>query len=157
MKIKILSAPLLALTLASTLAAQSTKAFLGRWDLVATPATGQPYPQWMELTENAGKIGGRVQPRGGAWKPIVGARMDGSKLIVDVGPAGPGTELSWELTSASKGKLTGMEKRGTVGITTLTAVKAPLLNRPMPKRWTKPEPLFDGKDLKGWEPIGSVR
>ena len=26
----------------------------------------------------------------------------------------------------------------------------------MPKQWTKPEQLFDGKDLKGWEPIGNV-
>ena len=26
----------------------------------------------------------------------------------------------------------------------------------MPKKWTKPRPLFDGKDLKGWEPIGNV-
>jgi hypothetical protein len=26
----------------------------------------------------------------------------------------------------------------------------------MPKQWTKPRPLFDGKDLKGWEPIGHV-
>ncbi|MGI4853223.1 MAG: 3-keto-disaccharide hydrolase [Janthinobacterium lividum] len=156
MKIKTFSAPLLAFALASTLAAQSTKAFLGRWDLVATPATGTPYPQWMELTDNGGKIEGRIQPRGGAWHPIVGARMDAGKLIVDVGPAGPGTELSWELTSSSKGKLTGMEKRGAVGLTTLVGVQAPLLNRPMPKKWTAPRPLFDGKDLNGWEPIGSV-
>jgi len=31
------------------------KEFLGRWDMTVTPATGQPYPQWMELTENGGQ------------------------------------------------------------------------------------------------------
>jgi hypothetical protein len=26
----------------------------------------------------------------------------------------------------------------------------------MPKKWAKPMPLFDGKNLNGWEPIGDV-
>ena len=84
--------------------------------MTATPATGKPYPQWMELTENAGKMEGRIQPRGGAWRPIVGAHLESGKLMVDVGPAGPSSatspEISWELTSSGAGKLTGMEKRG---------------------------------------------
>jgi Domain of Unknown Function (DUF1080) len=160
-KMKILSASILATALASTVAAQDTKAFLGRWDMTVTPATGKPYPQWMELTDNGGKIEGRVQPRGGAWHPIAGAHMQSGKLIVDFGQAGPGSgaspAISWELKSPSAGKLTGTEKRGddADGIM-LAGVKAPALDRPMPKEWTKPRPLFDGKDLAGWEPIGNV-
>lgn len=154
-KTNILLASILATALASTVAAQDTKEFLGRWDMTVTPATGQPYPQWMELMENGGKIEGRVQPRGGAWHPIVGAHVESGKLIVDVGQAGP-SEISWELTSPSSGKLTGMEKRGDTEGPTLAGVKAPLLDRPMPKKWTKPRPLFDGTDLNGWEPIGNV-
>src|ERR1700710_2684829 len=84
-KIKILFASLLSAALASTLAAQDTKAFLGRWDMTVTPVTGKPYPQWMELTDNGGKIGGRVQPRGGAWHVITDAHMESGKLIVVVG------------------------------------------------------------------------
>jgi len=124
--------------------------------MTVTPANGKPYPQWIELTENDGKIEGRVQPRGGAWRPIAGAHMESGKLIVDVGPAGP-SAMSWELTSPSAGKLTGIEKHGDAadGIA-LAGVKAPSLDRPMPKEWTKPRPLFDGKDLAGWEPIGNV-
>jgi len=82
--------------------------------------------------------------------------MESDKLIVDVGPAGP-SAISWELTSPSAGKLTGIEKHGDAadGIA-LAGVKAPSLDRPMPKEWTKPRPLFDGKDLAGWEPIGNV-
>ena len=66
MRMKILIVPILATALALTAAAQDVKEFLGRWDMTVTPATGNPYPQWMELTENGGKIEGRVQPRGGA-------------------------------------------------------------------------------------------
>lgn len=153
---KTLSVCLLAGALASSLSAQDSKAFLGRWDITATPAGGKPYPQWMELTNTGGSIAGKVQPRGGAWKPIVGAQMKGGKLVVDVGPGQPGTEILWELTSPGTGQLSGVEKHGDADGPTLAAVIAPLLNRPMPKRWSKPRPLFDGKDLKGWEPIGSV-
>lgn len=153
---KILLIPVLVATLASTMAAQDAKAFLGRWDMTVTPATGQPYPQWMELTENGSKIEGRVQPRGGAWHPIVGARIQSGKLIVVVGEADSGSATSWELTFTSSGKLAGIEKHGEAGGPTLAGVKAPSLDRPMPKQWTKPRPLFDGKDLKGWEPIGNV-
>jgi len=99
---KSLFVSILATALASPVVAQDTKEFLGRWNITVTPATGKPYPQWMELTENGGKIEGRVQPRGGAWHPIVGTHMESGKLIVDVGQAGPGTEISWELTSPSK-------------------------------------------------------
>ncbi len=124
--------------------------------MTVTPSTGTPYPQWMELTENNGKIEGRVQPRGGAWRPIVGASVEGGKLIVAVSPAGRGPAVAWELTSTSKDSITGVEKRGEAAGPTLAGVRAPKLDRPMPKKWTKPEPLFDGKDLNGWEPIGNV-
>jgi len=157
---KILFVPILLTALASTVTAQDVKEFLGRWDMTVTPATGKPYPQWIELTENDGKIEGRVQPKGGAWHPITDAHIESGKLIVTVGQAGPdsakSTEISWELTSPSAGKLTGIEKRGDVAGPSLAGVKAPSLDRPMPKKWTSPRPIFDGKDLKGWEPIGNV-
>jgi Domain of Unknown Function (DUF1080). len=37
---------------------------------------------------------------------------------------------------------------------TLPPFRAPELKRAAPKAWTKPEALFNGKDLTGWEPIG---
>ena len=54
-KMKMLFACILATALASTVSAQGTKEFLGRWDMTVTPATGKPYPQWMELTESGGQ------------------------------------------------------------------------------------------------------
>jgi len=155
-----LFAAILATALASTVFAQDANPFLGRWDMTVTPADGQPYPQWMELTEDGGRMEGRVQPRGGAWHPIAGAHVESGKLIVDVAEeghgAGSGSEISWVLTSPSAGRLTGVETHGDVTGPALVGVKAPLLDRPMPKHWTKPRPLFDGKNLKGWEPIENV-
>ena len=155
-KTKILFTAIVATVLTSTVVAQDDKAFLGRWDMTVTPATGKPYPQWIELTDDGGKIEGRVQPRGGAWHPITDAHLETGKLIVTVGEAGPGSPVTWELTSPGAGRLSGVERRGDVGGPMLAGVKAPLLDRPMPKQWTKPESLFDGKDLKGWEPVGNV-
>lgn len=156
MKNKIVFASLLATALVSSVAAQDTKQFLGRWDITTTPATGKPYAQWMELTDSGGKIEGKIQPRGGAWQPIVGAHMDGSKLIVEVSAAGRGPAVEWDLTSPAAGKIAGVEKHGDTDGPTIAGVTAPKLDRPMPKAWTKPRPLFDGKDLNGWEPIGAV-
>lgn len=157
MKKLILFAAVLGSSFASPLFAQDIKAYLGRWDMTVTPPSGKSYPQWIEITDTAGAIGGRYQPRGGAWHPVDGAHLMGGKLIVPVG-AGSATAppTTWELTAPSPGKLAGVEKRGDVDGPTLSGVLAPDLNRPMPKEWTKPRPLFDGKDLDGWEPIGVV-
>ena len=60
--------------------------------------------------------------------------------------------LQWEL-EAQGDNLVGVQKRGDK-TQPLTGVRAPELKRPQPKAWTKPEALFNGKDLSGWEPIG---
>ena len=153
---KILWMPILATALTSTVAAQDAKEFLGRWDMTVTPAAGTPYPQWMELTESGGNIEGKVQPRGGAWHAIAGAHVDSGKLIVNVGETHPGQEIDWELVRSGTDKLTGVEKDGDTAGPKLIGVKAPSLDRPMPTKWTRPRPIFDGKDLQGWEPVGNV-
>jgi hypothetical protein len=142
-------------TLSSKVRAQDAKPFLGRWDMTVTPAEGAPYPQWMELVEKDGRIEGRVQPRGGGWRPIGGAKVESGKMVIAVFYA-RGPEIKWELSPAGPDKLTGIEKRGNSDGPTLVGVRAPKLDRPMPRAWTTPKPLFNGKDLSGWEPIGNV-
>jgi hypothetical protein len=144
-----------AVILPLTLAAQKGNPFLGRWDMTVTPAAGQPYPQWMELRAEGGKIAGRVQPRGGGWRPILSATVDSGKLVVGV-YSGRGPEIRWELTSDGPDKIVGVERRGDAEGPRLVGVRAPKLDRPMPKAWTAPRPLFNGRDLTGWEPIGNV-
>jgi hypothetical protein len=61
-----------------------------------------------------------------------------------------GPALTWAL-DVKGGKLSGAQRRGDA-VTELTGVRAPELKREPPKAWANPEPLFDGKDLNGWEP-----
>ena len=129
------------------------KAFLGRWDLTLTNSHGN-WPQWMEVIEKDGKLEGRIQPRGGAVRPIIGAKLEGGHLLIAVSAAGRGPAVDWDLT-LDGGKLKGVQKQGDSSDTQIAGVRAPELKRPMPKAWTAPEPLFDGKDLSGWEPIGN--
>ena len=62
---------------------------------------------------------------------------------------GPAT--TWDL-DVKDGKLTGTQKRGDTVFADLAGVRAPALDRKPPKDWTAPEPIFNGKDLTGWEP-----
>ena len=70
--------------------AQDAKPFLGRWDITVTPAQGAPYAGWMELTQMAGKLEGRYQPRGGEWKPFSAATLENGSLVATLAPAGAG-------------------------------------------------------------------
>jgi hypothetical protein len=148
--------PALTLLFVCAAFAQPSKPFLGRWDITVTPAQGNPFPQWMELTEKDGKIAGRYQPRGGAWMPIVGAAVENGHLIVTLTQAGSqGAATTWDFTGSGN-SLSGVQKRGDTEGPKLAAARAPELKKPMPKAWTTPEPIFNGKDLTGWEPIGNV-
>lgn len=133
--------------------AQAEKTFVGRWDLTLTSPRGS-WPQWMEIVEKDGKLDGRIQPRGGAVRPIVAAKLEGGHLVITVQAAGRGPELSWDLT-VSGDKISGVQKQGENAETKIAGGRAPKLDRPMPKAWTAAEPLFNGKDLTGWEPVNN--
>lgn len=116
--------------------------FEGRWDLTITTPK-ETYPGWLEL-DSSGKA--RVQPRTGSVVPANSAKVDGGHLHVVFGRG----NIVWDLTEAH-GKLAGTQKRGQE-VAQVEGVRAPALNRKPPKAWSNPEPLFDGKDLSGWEP-----
>ncbi|MGO9261549.1 MAG: DUF1080 domain-containing protein [Bryobacteraceae bacterium] len=144
----------LILTLAGAAYSQSSgNPFLGRWDLTVISPRGTAI-QWMEIVEKDGKLDGRIQPGGGAVRPIVAAKLEGQHLLVTVSAAGRGPEVSWDLT-VDGSKISGTQKRGDVSDTTIAGVHAPELKRPMPKAWSDPAPLYDGKDLAGWEPVNN--
>lgn len=130
-------------------------AFLGRWDITVTIANGS-YPDWMEIVEKNGVLEGRIQPRGGAVRPIAGAKLNDSHLIVTVSAASDrAPEVTWDLTSDGS-KITGTIKRGETVSAQIAGVRAPELKRAAPKSWTNPAPLFNGQDIAGWEPAGDV-
>ena len=129
--------------------------FLGRWDLTITNGSDS-YPDWMELTDQGGKLDALIQPRSGGAGHAAAVKLEGANLIVTMrGGARGGPAPVWTL-SAAGGKLTGTIKRGDTAAGQIAGVRAPALNRPMPAAWTTPEPIFNGKDLTGWEPIGNA-
>jgi Domain of Unknown Function (DUF1080) len=155
-----------AAALLSALAQTQSNPFVGRWDMTVTIGNGH-FPSWLEVTEKGGNLEARVQQPTGNVAPVPGAKMDGLRLIVtisaaapprpatDTRPAFPGrAETVWELT-AQGGKLTGAQKSGD-NIRQLTGVRAPALKAVAVKSWATPEPLFNGKDLSGWEPINNT-
>ncbi len=132
-------------------AAVAQSPFAGRWDISVT-ARGETYPDWMEIVENNGAATARMQPRGGSVHPATIVKMEGDHLTLQVSAANtkrPAT--TWELTAAG-GKISGTENHGSEVAAQLAGVRAPELKRTMPKAWTNPEPLFNGKDLTGWVP-----
>jgi hypothetical protein len=125
------------------------------------------FPSWLEVADQGGRLDVRAQQRTGNVHPVAAAKMDGARLIVTVAAATPARpaegqrpamparpEIVWELT-AGGGKLTGTQKQGDE-VFQLAGVRAPELKRAAPKAWTAPEPLFNGKDLSGWQPINNT-
>jgi len=141
----------LAAFLATALVAQkSPNPFLGRWDLMVTPPNGgAAFPDWLEVTQSGSGLAGRIQPRSGGAFAVEGMQLEGSRLNVNTRQG-----VRWDL-GIEGGKLTGTIKQGDKDQGSIAGVRAPALDRPMPKDWTNPEPIFNGKDLTGWEPMGN--
>lgn len=131
---------------------QANNPFVGRWDLTLTGPRGS-WPQWMEIVQQDGKLDGRIQPQGGSVRPIAEAKLEGDRLLIVVSKATErAPEVTWDLKIESK-NLVGTQKRGQMEVK-IAGVRAPELKKPMPKAWTAAEPIFNGKDLTGWEPLG---
>jgi len=122
--------------------------FVGRWDFnIDTP--GRSGAAWLGVFEKNGQVEVWYQNTTGNVSRVNSFKLEGAHLSVPIGPA-----TTWELDAVG-GKLSGFEKRGDRSIP-LTGMRAPELKRAEPKSWTTPEPLFNGKDLAGWEPIGDI-
>jgi hypothetical protein len=125
--------------------------FEGRWDMVLTTADGSSSPRWMDYVEGRDPLI-RIQPRGGSVHPAYDVDVDGPHitLVMDKG-SDKRPKTTWDLKIKNK-VITGTQKTGDQ-IATIKGVKAPELKRDPPKYWTKPESIFNGTDLTGWEPV----
>jgi hypothetical protein len=123
----------------------------GRWDItVATPHG--TLVDWLGVTEKDGALDIWYQPPGGNVYQVKNFKANGAHLSLVLQEAsGSQSALTWEV-DASGDKLTGIQNRGDASGNVI-GVRAPALIRPEPKSWGAPEPLFNGKDLTGWEPL----
>ena len=129
--------------------------FGGRWDLTVT-TPNETYPSWMEFSERNGKPEVRIVGQVASVHPAENVKVQGGHLTFTTSEwFGKPTRVSWTF-SVSSGHLSGSQKRegGVEG--KITGVHAPALNRKVPSAWTKPESLFDGKDLTGWEALDTT-
>jgi hypothetical protein len=130
-------------------------AFAGNWDFNLAP--GFHHASWLGISGSGGSLTVWYQPTGGNVRQLQKneVKLEGGKLILTVAEPNPAHHrpaVVWEL-EAHGDKLTGSIVTGSRS-TPITGVRAPKLDRPEPKAWTAPEPLFNGKNLDGWEPIG---
>lgn len=138
------------LTFVLILAAASASAqpFTGRWDLTITTPK-DTYPSWMEFkASNDVRVVGRVA----SVHPATDLKLEGSHLAFTTSEwFGKQIKVTWEMTIKG-GKIAGTQKREDGVTGQVAGVPAPALNRKPPAAWTSPEPLFNGKDLTGWQP-----
>jgi hypothetical protein len=150
-----ISSILVAALLVPAFAQKKASPFVGRWDFnIPTPENYRA--AWLGVTEKGGALEVWYQPTGGNVYEVKDVKADGARLTLLLSPAsGNHPATTWELNAAGD-KLTGIQKQGEKTMN-LAGVRAPELNRKEPKAWTTPEPLFNGKDLTGWEPIGDPK
>lgn len=137
---------------------QKANPFVGRWDLEVSPTgDGSPYPDWIEIEERDGGTTMRLQPRGGSVFPVTDFKIEGSHLMVAWPHSNSKAPVTtWEL-DLTENRLSGAERRGGNIVAYLSGTRAPALARKMPAAWGDPQSLFNGKDLSGWEAMGSAK
>jgi hypothetical protein len=124
--------------------------FQGRWDIVLTMPDGSTSPRWMDYVEGREPLI-RIQPAGGSVHPAYDVNVDGPHITLTMNKASDKSPATlWDLKIKNK-IITGTQTTGD-RIVQIKGVKAPELKRDAPKVWTKAEPIFNGKDLDGWEP-----
>ena len=134
-----------------TAALSAASPFEGRWNFnVTTP--GGTRASWLGVTEKNGKLEVWYQPTGGNVIQVPDVVVEGETLRLTMGRPNAKTRPVLELKAAGN-KLVGTMKSGD-SVQAYEGVRAPELKRAAPKSWTKPEALFNGKDLTGWEPMG---
>ena len=141
------------LLIAPVLGQKPTNPLVGRWDFNMTSGRGTS-AVWLGVTEKAGAFDVWYQPSGGNVYQLKNFKVNGSHLTIVMNAAAGGQPaMTWELDAVGD-KLTGVQKRGAT-TSALTGVRAPELKRSAPSAWTDPEPLFNGKNLDGWQPFGN--
>jgi hypothetical protein len=134
---------------------QKPSPFVGRWDFnLSVPDAPSRGAAWLGITEKNGALDVWYQPTGGNVYQLKDVKADGSHLTLMLSAGGKNGATTWELEAAGNA-LNGTQKRGANSVP-LHGVRAPELKRNPPKAWSAPEPLFNGKDLTGWEPVGNI-
>ena len=144
-------------TVAATSDSQATAPILGRWDLTVQGANG-PYPSWVEVTLSGNRtLVGRFVGGGGSARPIARVEYTNGVMRFAIPPQWDRDEADLRFEATLEGDaLNGTITNPNGDKVRFAGRRAPLLRRTAPVTWSKPAPLFNGKDLTGWSPGGGT-
>ncbi|MBL6610456.1 MAG: DUF1080 domain-containing protein [Flavobacteriaceae bacterium] len=135
-----------------SLLAQSKSALIGSWDLEIQYGE-TTMPSWLEVEFSGTKtLIGRYVSFSGSARPIAEVFESGTSFNFSIPPQGSGNQYMHLSGIRDGDRLSGNIITNTGQAVSFTGVRAPSLEREAPKKWSKPEPLFNGKDLDGWQP-----
>ena len=134
------------------LLAQSKSELIGSWDLEIQYGE-TTLPSWLEVEFSGTKtLIGRYVSFAGSARPIAEVFETGDSFNFSIPPQWMGNQYMHLSGTRDGDRLSGNIITNTGQAVTFTGVRAPSLEREAPKKWSKPEPLFNGKDLDGWQP-----
>ena len=129
----------------------------GRWDLTITKG-GKQIPSWLEVSHSGVKyLFGSFVGDGGSARPISRINFKDNKLSFSIPPQWE----SQEKDLAVEGELIEDHLAGTMNLpngetVTWVGERAPKLIRTKDPVWGTPIKLFNGKNLSGWEVMGTT-
>ncbi|NVJ64257.1 MAG: DUF1080 domain-containing protein [Flavobacteriaceae bacterium] len=142
---------LLAVISSMQLMAQSQSELIGRWDLTISSGD-QELPGWMEVEFSGNStLVGRFMNVVGSARPIAEVIEDENLFSFSIPAQWIGTQDLVVKGTRDGDRLSGHLLTPTGDAMSFTGVRAPVLFREAPKKWTKPVALFNGKDLSGWK------
>ena len=140
-------------TLAQSRAASD--ALLGRWDLVVQRGT-QSSPSWLEVERSGtATLVGQFVGSGGSARPIAKIEFTDGTFRFAIPPQWESNprDITFE-GRLDADRLTGSMTMGDGQTLTWSGTRAPALRRTGRPEWGQPIPLFAGKSLEGWQPVG---
>jgi hypothetical protein len=135
----------------------NVRTVVGRWDVTIHTRSGDR-PSWFEIVKREGRLSGQFVGMFGSARPIRTIALDAGRLVFALPPQYEDRKSEMRFEGVLENdRLTGttMDDRGAT--LTWDARRAPSLQRKHGARWGTPIPLFNGRDLEGWEPRSTRR
>ena len=130
----------------------------GRWDITVTKGD-KKLPSWLEVNHSGIRtLTGSFVADGGSARPVSKINFKDGKLSFRIPPQWDDSDQDLQVEgNLENGKLSGTMITSKGENLTWVGVRAPKLWREKEPVWDKPITLFNGKDLTGWETLGTKK
>lgn len=130
----------------------------GRWDITVTKGD-KKLPSWLEVNHSGIRtLTGSFVADGGSARPVSKINFKDGKFSFRIPPQWDDSDQDLQVEGTlENGKLSGTMITPKGENLTWVGVRAPKLWREKEPVWDKPITLFNGKDLTGWETLGTMK